>query len=293
MVEQIKIFRIIKLIRLLLDSRYTIKQLCVTLDISVSTIYKNIQLLDELGYLVEKDEHNRYFIFLPSAKNEWLIDREKEFLKEILAPLSQQLEAVTILKKLKLDHLTPTSEYISSVQHVAFVLQLQDAIKYQQWVILKNYNSSASSSTKDRLVLPLRILKNAQVAAYELESGIKKHYKIQRIQQIEISAHSYEMPAEIEVDDNDIFGMSGSIDTVITLSLSDRARNLLSEEYPESINLPILQDNPQYPHKLTLPVKSYDGVGRYILGLPGEIVVDSPESLRTYLIERIGKHTFL
>jgi len=74
----------------------------------------------------------------------------------------------------------------------------------------------------------------------------------------------------------------------IQLKLSLVAYNLIVEEFPLSEKyLKKIDDN---NYLLTTEVGNFLGVGRFVLGLPGETEVIYPKAFRDYLNEKIIKN---
>jgi hypothetical protein len=84
----------------------------------------------------------------------------------------------------------------------------------------------------------------------------------------------------------DIFGLTGDAWYDVKLRLSPTAHYLLIEEFPLAA---------RYIHKRAEViyfqgiVRHWKGVGRFVLGLPGEIEVLSPTAFQDYLREKIGR----
>ena len=85
----------------------------------------------------------------------------------------------------------------------------------------------------------------------------------------------------------DIFRMHSSERLPLKLKLGLRSTSLLLEEFPlASKHLQQISDN---EWMLETEVCSYDGVGRFVLGLMGDIeIIDSPEFLR-YIFGQVKK----
>jgi hypothetical protein len=84
----------------------------------------------------------------------------------------------------------------------------------------------------------------------------------------------------------DIFGLTGDAWYDVKLRLSPTAHYLLIEEFPLAA---------RYIHKRAEViyfqgiVRHWKGVGRFVLGLLGEIEVLSPTAFQDYLREKIGR----
>src|SRR5690625_1798767 len=76
----------------------------------------------------------------------------------------------------------------------------------------------------------------------------------------------------------------------VVLMLTLKACNLLMEEYPlaEKFIKPV-KDR----YRLEIPIADYHGIGRFVLGLPGETEVISPYSFIEFLNEQKQRSTFI
>src|SRR6187551_2984820 len=61
-IPQAKLLRLFQIIAVLKSGHWTIKQLADRFDTSERTIYRYINLLEEVDFLLEKDFENRFFI---------------------------------------------------------------------------------------------------------------------------------------------------------------------------------------------------------------------------------------
>src|SRR5687767_10107060 len=61
-IPQAKLLRLFQIIGVLKSGHWTIKQLAERFDTSERTIYRYINLLEAVDFLIEKDFDNRYFI---------------------------------------------------------------------------------------------------------------------------------------------------------------------------------------------------------------------------------------
>jgi len=88
----------------------------------------------------------------------------------------------------------------------------------------------------------------------------------------------------------DVFRISSYNKIPVKLTLSLLAKNLLTEEYPLAEQY-IKQQN-QNSYLFETEVASLTGVGRFVLGLIGEVKIHKPESLKEYIREKIEKIEF-
>lgn len=62
LIPEKKIYRVLKLIKLLSEERLTLKQIADNLEFNWRTSYRYLNLLQSVGYEIECDFDNRYFI---------------------------------------------------------------------------------------------------------------------------------------------------------------------------------------------------------------------------------------
>lgn len=153
-------------------------------------------------------------------------------------------------------------------------------------VILHGYHSSNSATTTDRLLEVFRCSDdNAYIWAYEISSGKTKQFKLCRADSVEIlQSEKWQFEALHESPDTDIFNMSdksqGNVEEII-LGLTLRAKNLLEEEFPRSRTL-IKQEAPNR-WTLKTTVHGFQGVGRFCMGLLGDVQIYQGDGLRNYI----------
>jgi len=70
----------------------------------------------------------------------------------------------------------------------------------------------------------------------------------------------------------------------VRLRLSKRAKQLLTEEYPAT--LPFVKRKSSYWY-FEGTILGFEGVGRFVLGLPGEVKVLVLVELQEYLVEKM------
>ncbi|GAA4421213.1 hypothetical protein GCM10023187_56970 [Nibrella viscosa] len=289
MIEQQKLLRLFKLIRLLADRPgRTLQQLADSLEVNKRTVYRYLKLLEEIGYLVDTDEHDRHFLFEADSP------RRPAFTPEESALVSRLLTSAapenplrsSIRRKLYLtSELVPLADELLDRHQGQVVERLSEAIRDNRQVRLVRYQSANSGSIRDRLVDPLSFTENfALLTAYEPVSGKEKTFKTRRIEDVQVldSTRTY-TEAEQPVD---LFGWSGNTIHRVLLRLTSRAYRLLIEDYPPTRAFTETCETGKWPYCFRGEVRDFRGIGRFILGLPGEVQVDEPEELKGYLRER-------
>ena len=68
-IPQAKILRVFQLIGLLKTGGRTVSQLADQLDTTTRTMYRYFKLLGELGFVIDQDFHNKYFIHREEGEN--------------------------------------------------------------------------------------------------------------------------------------------------------------------------------------------------------------------------------
>jgi predicted DNA-binding transcriptional regulator YafY len=126
--------------------------------------------------------------------------------------------------------------------------------------------------------------------AYEPAAGKVKTFKTRRIDDITLLDTSITYRAGEDI--LDLFDWSGPHPIPIVLQLTSRAYRLLIEDYPPTRVYVSKQGDDAFPYRLGITVRDFRGIGRFILGLPGEIQVEKPPELKDYLRERIREFRF-
>lgn len=176
-VAQQKIFRVFQLIRTL--SRKpgkTVPQLARLLEITDRSVYRYLELLQEVGYFIDKDDHERHFLFEPENEKvkPTFEPEESDLIRELLtSAASQHPLKDSILKKLYLgSELIPLADNILKTHLAGMIAQLSKAIRTRKQVRLLHYHSPRSNSIVDRLVEPLGFTDN--YAQYPVKEGLKQ-----------------------------------------------------------------------------------------------------------------------
>jgi predicted DNA-binding transcriptional regulator YafY len=156
---------------------------------------------------------------------------------------------------------------------------------------LKGYRSGNSHEQKDRLVEPFSFTTDfISTWAYDVEAGSCKTFKNTRVASVQVLNETWAHADSHQEGYMDVFRISTDQQIPVRLKLSMRASELLKEEYPLSEQyIKSLNGN----HFLfEAPVCSFDGVGRFILGLCHEVEILEPLELKNFLKERVEKNLF-
>ena len=290
-IPQAKLLRLFQIIAVLKSGHWTIQQLADRFDTSGRTIYRYLNLLETVEFLIEKDFENRYFIITSDDDPTQAVFsvEEMRLMKKLIAdgthdnPLKNLL-----LKKLSLNSEIDSMPRLFLKQRIGkFVEDIAQSIRNKQQLILMSYHSANSNEIRDRLVEPIHFGDNYQsVVALDTRDKVCKHFKLDRIGSLMAGPSPYQFEELHKKNLSDIFGMSGDSSTMIVLQLTLRAYLLLREEFPLSIPY-ITQADDGYV--FNGPVSSFEGPSRFVLGLIDEIAAVSPDSLRNFIDDKIRR----
>lgn len=317
--DQPKIARILRLIVLLSDNRvYTLAELAKKLDTSQRTIYRYLDTFREANFVIEKVDDYKYRLVsigkgIKDLNNIVYFTPEEAFvvnrLIDSLDP-TNSLKAGLLKKLAAIYDKTSVSDFTGTPTSAQKVETLADAIREKTVIKLIGYTSSYSGKTADHLVEPYEFTSNyASVWAYDLEDGINKRFKIQRIGGVEKTQDAWTMTHAHHATPMDAFRIHGEEEYHVVLRMNNVAKNLMLEEFP-------LTEPDIYPQDGTLNddilvseqvlylpghdmedeyeqywiydgmVRGIDGIGRFVLGLEGNIEVMEGAELIAYLKDR-------
>lgn len=288
-IPQAKLLRLFQIIAVLKSGHWTIKQLAERFDTSERTIYRYINLLEEVDFLIEKDFDNRYFIITSEddpSQAQFSLEETKLIKKLIQSGASDNPLKNLLLKKLSLNsEIDSVPRIFVKARLGKFVDELAEAIKEKKQVTLKSYHSAHSNEIRDRVVEPIHFGDNYQsVMALDVNDKVCKQFKLERIGEIVTSPSAYQFESFHQKNQSDIFGFNGDASMTVTLHLSMRAYLLMREEFPLAV--PYLRQQEKH-YVFEGPVTGFTGVGRFVLGLMDEIKVVGPESFKEFLKKRV------
>ncbi len=284
------VYRVFKLIRLLNSTpRRTVKQLGTLIDTSPSTVYRHLELLEELGYIIETDEYDRKYLQFQFKKGHQSVLEADElfFLQDHLQQTAgNSPQAQAILHKFDLNlSMIPLADALPQL-HTTRILQLiRTGIDTRSCLLIKGYQSLSSENITDRRVEPLEITEDYRyLIGWDLDKDRQSQFKIARI--TDINFLDQKITPKRTASPTDLFGLTGDAWLDVKLKLGNLAHHLLVEEFPHS--RPYIKRRPEGVF-FEGQVRDWKGIGRFVLGLPGEIEVIAPEAFKAYLAERVGQ----
>lgn len=295
--DQPKIERLLRLMKLLTaNNRYTIDDLACKLDMSPRTVYRYVDTFREAGFVVKKngnyiklDKKSPYFKEISQLVH--FTDEEAHILKSAIESIDEN----NIIKQNLKNKLYSVYDYkilaecVTKGSNAKNVNNLTEAITEGKQVLLKNYSSAHSKHISDRIIEPYEFTANyIQVWGYEPGSGENKMFKVSRIGDVQILHSDWQNREKHRSAYMDIFRISSFEQLPVKLELGLRAASLLVEEYPLSEKfLKKLSDS---SYLLQTNVCSYEGIGRFVLGLLDDITVLEPIGFVDFLRTRIDKN---
>jgi predicted DNA-binding transcriptional regulator YafY len=293
LVDHKKLYRIFQLISRL-RSPYGASKADLARDFEVSerTIERYFILLKDLGFDIKKrsdffciEKTDKYTVN-PEDLIVFSIEEAATIRDAIVNSSMQTLLQKSIITKLyaltDMDELSETLYRQSISKNLSII---RNAIKNKQQVMLKAYHSVNSNSTGDRLVEPIRfVCYYTYLLALEVKSKQVKQFKTDRIGTAELTSKPWKNEALHDNTRIDAFGMSGTTPISVTLRLSPRAQRLMEEEHSDTtLNITPQKDYSLYQGQ----VYSFEGIGRFIMGLLNEIEVVEPKELKAYVESKV------
>jgi len=280
----------IKLLILITGLRsYTKLELMEKLDISERTFFNYIRTLKEAGFVV--DFENGYYTIPKNSQQYGSLSDLLHFSEEeayILNEAIHNIEANTKDKEQLISKLSAL--YDSDRIAIPFIKKensskikpLLKAIKGHKKVLLVDYHSSGSGQISTRKVEPFEFTHNYILLwCYEISSNTNKLFKISRIQKIEELKEEWEYEQNHKSNFLDCFRMAGENKFYVKMKMSLKAKNLMVEEYPLSDKFISSQSEDSYIFDGWITL--FDGIARFILGLPGEFWNIQNEELTIFL----------
>lgn len=234
MYNQNKIFRVLQLISLLQNKPpKTLRFIAQFLECTERTAYRYLDLIKKLGFFIEKDSYNKYFI-LETAGDELFTDAEAHFLVEILNTVGKTNKLRdSILSKIKNKSFVPNYATELLKAHLSkLVEKLNFAMEHKQQVVLKKYHSVNSNKISDRIVEPFQFTTNySSICAFEIKSNQNKYFNIERIVDVELLKTKHEYTNAHRLEETDVFGFTehNGEKFIIELELNLRAYLLFKE----------------------------------------------------------------
>jgi predicted DNA-binding transcriptional regulator YafY len=251
-------------------------------------VYRYLDLIKELGFELQRDQNNRFFIINDLEVEPYSFSNEEvELLKELLLSVGKNSKLKdSILKKIYFkSEIAIHGNHILKAHLGKIVEKLSVAIQNEKRVILKDYHSANSQKISDRMVEPITFSDNYNsLIAFEVETGENKYFNIERITDIIELNIDQEFQEKHKNDKPDIFGFSelNGEKFQVELRLTLRAYLILKEEYP--LVQPYVKKEPnKETYLLKCNVNNPKAITRFILGFPDDVEVLGSEKFIEHL----------
>ncbi len=294
--EQPKIERLLRLMKMLTaNNSLTVNEIAKKLSITQRSVYRYIETFRDAGFVIKKkdkiillDKSSPYFKDISELIH--FTEEEAYILKSAIENIDENnLLKQNLKKKLyTVYNYNILAETTTSGKNGLNVQRLVEAIEGNKKVILHNYSSAHGSDVRDRHVEAFAFTTNyVQIWCYCPNENRNKLFKVSRIGLVEVLPDPWEHENDHQSGYIDIFRMNSDEVKPIKLKLGLRSISLLTEEYPLSSKyIQRISDNEWL---LETNVCTYEGIGRFVMGLIDDIkIIDSPE-FANYLFNRIKK----
>ncbi len=263
--------------------------------VDTKTIGRYFKTFEEVGFIIDNNDGNYKISKLASEYKD--LSELLHFSEDESTVLTKAIESINATNELK-EQLKKKLYSIYNFDRVAtpvtrkhnkrIIQKLTKAISDKKQVNLINYRSANSQNVSDRLVEPFDFTQNyTSVWAYEIESGICKTFKINRITNVEIHKREHFFTENHKKGSLDVFRMNGKEQIAVKLRLTVKSYNLLTEEFPRAELF--IQKEKDNHYIFETEVSSLYGIGRFVLGLPADIEIIKPQILKNYVIEEMQK----
>lgn len=263
------------------------------LDMSRRSIYRYIDAFRALGFNVRK------------VGTRYSIDCDSPFFVHISNQIHFSQDEAAILARLLSERYDPTPaeralrEKLASLYEVdalrrrgtndalaANLAALFQAIRQERMAVFHDYRSTKSDVPTDHVVEPYVFMAdNKEVRAYELATGCNRTFRVDSIGRVEILDMLWTHTAGHAPYYTDLFHFSGERRFRVKLRMGHVATGLLLENYPGADSYLKLLDDGR--HELDVPVCSFLGVGRFVLGIFDDIEVVGSSEFIEWLRARV------
>jgi predicted DNA-binding transcriptional regulator YafY len=293
--------RLLKVLLAILEQpyRYTKKQLASLFGVDDSVIKADLTAFKDAGFVLEFDEKYRY-VFKEEKAMKQLKDL-LHFSEEDQLILDQAIDLVGKNQTKKADQLKKKLASLYDYRRLGYAYLrkpylnkldlLEEAKNDKKALILKEYRSSNSNIVNDRKVEAFHY--NAAediIHAFDLEKKELRHFRISRIQRIQILEEKWQFEGHHQIIATDPFRIVDNNQVFVHLRMRVGAYNELLERFPLT-EAYIQHDSEEDVFDFQCRVNSrFYGLSNFILGFHHQLVeIVAPESLLEHLRKEIVK----
>ncbi|MEM9920581.1 MAG: WYL domain-containing protein [Bacteroidota bacterium] len=291
--------RVLKLVVLILGRpyQYTRLKLAKKYRVSKNTIDEDLKQIEQAGIIIEHDYPHYRLAILPDKSF-----KELEHLMPLTAAEQDRIK-VAIDKNtgssVEADKLKRKVSSLYDFQRLGIralrrpELEKLDLLKAgrenEKRVILENYRSN-SNEIKNRYVEPFDIdPEYGMLQAYDTDDQESKHFKISRIERIELTEIPWGFKHKHNYKYTDVFRIADNNKEMVHMKLDIYAYNALVENYPKARSeiMPGIEKN-TYNFQSRVNA-NFLGLTNFILGNWGHIHIISPDNLKEHILKKAQK----
>lgn len=288
MFNQHKIYRVLQLITQLQNKpSKSVRFMANFLECTERTTYRYIDLLKQLGFDIQKDEHNKFFILSDKDSDDIFTKEEAGYLIEMIKTVGKENNLQqSVLNKIYLK--SEVSHQVNSLfkAHLSkLVEKLNYGIANHKKVLLKQYHSVNSNKILDRLVEPFQFTENYNaICAFEIATKQNKYFNLERIIDVEVLDEPQENHEQHQVEKTDVFGFTerNGQKFEVELHLSLRAY-ILFKEANSSLEKYITKIENSDLYLLKVSVNNPKPIISLIRGFKDEIKIIGSKAFISYL----------
>ena len=295
MFNQHKIYRVLQLITQLQNKpSKSVRFMANFLDCTERTTYRYIDLLKQLGFEVQKDEHNKFFILSDKETDEHFTKEEAGYLIEMVKTAGKENKLQqAVLKKIYLkSEVSHQANSLFKAHLSKLVEKINKSIAENKKVVLKHYHSVNSNKISDRLVEPFQFTENyTAICAFEVASQQNKYFNLERIIDVEVLEEPQENQEQHKVEKTDVFGFTerNGEKFEVELQLSLRAY-ILFKEANSSLEKYITKIENSDLYLLKVNVNNPKPIISLIRGFKDELEIKGSKAFLEYLkVEKSSK----
>lgn len=295
MFNQHKIYRVLQLISQLQNKpSKSVRFMATLLECTERTTYRYIDLLKQLGFDMQKDEFNKFFIVAENQSEEYFTNEEAMFLVEMVKTAGKEnLLKDAILKKIYLkSEISQQANALFKAHLSKLVEKLNIGIENNKKVLLKQYHSVNSNKISDRVVEPFQFTENYNaICAFEIASKQNKYFNLERIIDVEVLEEPQENQELHQVEKTDVFGFTerNGEKFEVELQLSLRAY-ILFKEANSSLEKYITKIENSNLYLLKVNVNNPKPIISLIRGFEDELEIKGSKAFLEYLkVEKSSK----
>jgi predicted DNA-binding transcriptional regulator YafY len=293
MIETPKFERLLKLLMTLSNGiKYSSGELMERFALPERTFYRDIKTLRNAGFAIENNEGRYWIDKLGPPFNQlhdllFFTEEEAHIMTQAIHSIDEHnmLKKNLVNKLYNLYNFGKVAKTIIRRENSEKINKLAKAIKGQKQVLLRSYHSAHGNIIRDRLVEPFEFSSNyISVWAFDPGSRSNKLFKTARIKSVQLIEKPFLFASQHASLPLDVFRISGDDKIPVKLNLSLRAYNLLIEEHPLAGKYIAQLDDKLWQYDGW--VCSFDGVGRFVMGLCRDVEIVAPKGLKDYVKEK-------